>query len=119
LARQVAEQLMAADALGAHARDEIGITEISRARPLQAALSSAASFAVGAALPLSTAWLAPMGWVVATVGGTSLLLLAGLGALAARTGGAPVLRASLRVTLWGALAMLATAAVGSLFGVAV
>lgn len=119
LARQVAEQLMAADALGAHARDEIGITEISRARPLQAALSSAASFAVGAALPLSIAWLAPVEGVVALVGGASLLLLAGLGGLAARAGGAPVWRASVRVTSWGALAMLATAAVGSLFGVSV
>lgn len=117
LARQVADRLMAHDALGAHARDELGITEITTARPVQAALASAASFAVGAALPLATALLAPerrISWLVA---GTSLLFLALLGGLSAATGGAPVGRAVLRVTFWGALAMAATAAIGALFGV--
>ncbi len=116
LAQQVAEQLMAHDALGAHARDELGLSELHAARPLQAAGASAASFAAGAGLPLVTTYLAPtpnMAWIV---GGTSLLCLAGLGALAARAGGARVLVGAVRVTFWGALAMALTAGVGTLFG---
>lgn len=117
LARQVAEQLMAKDALGAHARDELGISEIVTARPLQAALTSAATFALGAALPLAMALLLPIGWLVAGVAGASLVFLAGLGALGARTGGAPLGRATLRVAFWGALAMALTAGIGAVFGV--
>jgi vacuolar iron transporter family protein len=119
LAREVAERLMAHDALGAHARDELGISASLAARPVQAALASATTFAVGAALPLLTARLAPephLGWVVST---SSLLFLAALGALAARAGGAPLLRSTARVTFWGALAMAITAGVGALFGTAV
>ena len=115
LAAEVAEQLMAHDALGAHARDEIGIVSSSLARPLQAALSSAATFIVGAALPLLVAWLLPLQHLISTVAATSLLFLALLGAVAARTGGAAILQGALRVTVWGALAMLLTAAVGALF----
>lgn len=115
LAAEVAEQLMAHDALGAHARDEIGIVSSSLARPLQAALSSAATFIVGAALPLLVAWLLPLQHLISTVAATSLLFLALLGAVAARTGGAAILQGALRVTAWGALAMLLTAAVGALF----
>jgi len=119
LARQVAEQLTARDALGVHARDELGINEIYQARPAQAAFASAASFAGGAALPLVTAMLVPDGQLVAIVAGTSLAFLAGLGALSARLGGAPIAVATLRISFWGAIAMLVTAAVGRLFGTVV
>ena len=115
LARQVARALMAHDALGAHARDELGITDILTARPLQAALASAASFAVGAALPLLTVGLAPEGRLGVVVTLSSLPCLGLLGALAARAGGAPLVAGAVRVLLWGILAMGATAAVGSLF----
>jgi VIT1/CCC1 family predicted Fe2+/Mn2+ transporter len=116
LATQVAKQLMEHDAIGAHARDELGITETLRARPLQAALASAASFAVGAALPLIVTAVAPAGGLIALVSGTSLVFLALLGALAARAGGAGVMLGAIRVTFWGALAMGLTAGVGALFG---
>jgi VIT1/CCC1 family predicted Fe2+/Mn2+ transporter len=119
LAGQVAEQLMAHDALAAHARDELGISESLAARPVQAALASAATFAIGAALPLLTALLAPEASLVLAVSGSSLLFLAALGALAARAGGAPLLRSTARVTFWGALAMGLTAGVGALFGAVV
>jgi vacuolar iron transporter family protein len=119
LATQVAEQLTAHDALGAHSRDELGVSNILSARPVQAGLTSAAAFAVGATLPLITALVASAPHVVAVVAGTSLLFLTALGAVSARTGGAPVLRASLRVAFWGALAMGLTAVVGKLFGTAV
>ena len=118
LAAQVAAQLMAHDAIGAHARDELGITAIVSARPVQAALASAASFAVGAALPLVTVMVAPERYTAASVGAMSLIFLAVLGALAANAGGAPVVKASLRVVVWGALAMAVTAGVGALFGAA-
>ena len=118
LAAEVATQLMAHDALGAHARDELSITEMVTARPVQAALASAATFAVGAALPLLVVLLAPQSILIWAVAISSLLFLALLGSLAAATGGSPVLRAALRVTFWGALAMALTAAVGALFGVA-
>lgn len=119
LAADVATQLMAHDALGAHARDELGLSELTRARPLQAALASAASFAAGAALPLLVVLLTPQATIVpATIAG-SLLLLAVLGAMAARLGGAPLLRGMLRVTFWGAVAMGVTAAVGHFFGAVV
>lgn len=116
LAQQVAEQLTIADALGSHARDELGISETLTARPIQAALASAASFAVGGLLPLAVTILAPAETVVAWVPGFSLAFLALLGAVAAGVGGANVLTGAWRVTLWGALAMVLTAAVGSLFG---
>jgi VIT1/CCC1 family predicted Fe2+/Mn2+ transporter len=116
LAEQVATQLMARDALGTHARDELGISEILRARPLQAALTSAASFAVGGAVPLLTVVLGPSGRLVPIVAGTSLVLLGFLGALAARVGGARPWVGTARVMFWGALAMALTAAVGTLFG---
>jgi vacuolar iron transporter family protein len=119
LARQVAEQLMAKDALGAHARDELGISATLTARPVQAALASAATFAVGAAMPLLAVLIAPSSSLVATVSMASLPILALLGVFAARVGGAPVGVAAARVTFWGALAMGATAAVGALFGTAV
>jgi len=119
LAAQVAAQLMAKDALGAHARDELGISEVTSARPIQAALTSAATFAVGAALPLALVLLLPPGRLVLGVSLASLVFLALLGAVGARAGGAPVLRATLRVTFWGALAMALTAAVGALFGTVV
>lgn len=119
LAAQVATQLMARDALGAHARDELSITELTTARPVQAALASAASFAVGALLPVLVAVVAPRSAILWAVIGGSLLFLAGLGAVAAYTGGAPVGRSVARVAFWGALAMALTAAVGRLFGVAV
>ena len=115
LAGQVAEQLMLHDALGAHARDEIGISETARARPLQAAFSSAAAFTIGAVLPLLTAWLAPYSQLIGFVASSSLVFLALLGAIAARAGGASVLTGSVRVTFWGALAMALTAGVGHLF----
>jgi len=117
LATQVAQQLMAHDALGAHARDELGISEIVRARPVQAALASALSFAVGAALPLLTVVIAPQAQLVPAVAVLSLAFLALLGGVAARVGGARVAPGMIRVTFWGALAMGLTAAVGSLFGV--
>lgn len=116
LAREVAEQLMAHDALAAHARDELGISAAFSARPLQAALTSAASFAVGAGLPLLVLYLAPSNRLVPFVAGTSLVFLALLGGLAARVGGARVWIGTARVVFWGALAMGLTAAVGTLFG---
>ncbi|TPG05072.1 VIT family protein [Rhodanobacter glycinis] len=117
LARQVAEQLMAHDALDAHARDELGITEAFKARPLQAAGASALSFAVGSALPLVVVALTPAAALLWLVFATSLVFLAALGALAARTGGAKVGVGAMRITFWGALAMAITAGVGMLFGV--
>lgn len=119
LARTVAQQLMSRDALRAHLRDELGHSEEFAARPLQAALASAATFAVGAALPLLTAALVPVTMLVMVVSAVSLLCLAGLGAVAAQAGGAPVGRGTMRVAFWGALAMALTAAVGALFGTAV
>ena len=119
LARQVARQLMDKDALGAHARDELGMSEISSARPVQAALASAITFAIGAALPLLAAVTAPRPGLMPIVAGSSLVCLAILGSLAARAGGAPVVTGAVRVTFWGALAMALTAGVGSLFGTAV
>lgn len=117
LARQVAEQLTAHDALGAHARDELGISETMAPRPIQAALSSAASFTVGAALPLALVPLFPANHLVLVISIATLLLLGLLGALAARAGGASMLKGSLRVTFWGALALAITASMGTLFGV--
>ncbi len=119
LADQVATQLMEHDALGAHARDELGISETLSARPVQAALSSAASFIAGAALPLLVAAMVPTWVLPAAVAGSSLVFLATLGAVAARTGGASAVKGAWRVTFWGALAMALTAAVGALFGTAV
>ncbi len=113
------EQLMAHDALGAHARDELGITTARQARPLQAALASAASFAIGGALPLAVAIAAPETHLIVMVAASSLLFLAVLGALAARAGGAGILTGAIRVTFWGALAMGVTAGVGALFGTVV
>ncbi|MGD0546174.1 MAG: VIT family protein [Candidatus Acidiferrales bacterium] len=118
LAQQVADQLMAHDALGAHARDELGISETVRARPIQAALASAASFAVGAGVPLVVAASIPRGILIPSVAGTSLLFLALLGAWAAHVGGARVLAGASRVVFWGALAMAVTSGVGALFGTA-
>lgn len=117
LAIQVADQLMAHDALGTHARDEIGISETANAKPLQAALSSAATFVIGAALPLLVAWAVPGTRLIPTVAFSSLLFLALLGGIAARAGGARITTGAIRVTFWGALAMILTAAVGRLFGV--
>jgi VIT1/CCC1 family predicted Fe2+/Mn2+ transporter len=119
LAQQVAEQLMTHDALGAHGRDELGISEARSARPVQAALASAASFAVGAALPLAVTALAPAQSLIPWISGTALFFLALLGAVAARAGGAGVLMGAWRVTFWGALAMAITAGVGALFGAVV
>ena len=119
LAQQVAEQLMRHDALGAHARDELGISELTRARPVQAALASAASFAVGAALPLAVAALLPHAGLIASVSATSLAFLAALGFVSARAGGASVLAGAGRVAFWGALAMAVTAGAGALFGAVV
>ena len=116
LARQVADQLMAKDALGAHARDELGISEVSTARPVQAALTSAATFAVGAAMPLAMVLLMPRPALVAGVSIASLIFLGLLGAIGARAGGANVGKATLRVTFWGALAMTLTAGIGAIFG---
>jgi VIT1/CCC1 family predicted Fe2+/Mn2+ transporter len=118
LAKQVAEQLMAHDALGAHARDELGISETLSARPIQAALTSAASFAVGAAMPLLAVAIVAGSSLIPVVSGTSLVFLAILGGLAARVGGASVTTGAMRVTFWGALAMGLTAGVGALFGTA-
>jgi VIT1/CCC1 family predicted Fe2+/Mn2+ transporter len=119
LARQVADQLMAKDALGAHARDELGISEVTTARPLQAALTSAATFAIGAALPLLTVLVSPRGALVPIVAIASLFFLALLGAIGAKTGGADVLKGTVRVTFWGALAMGITAGIGAIFGTVV
>ena len=116
LAQQVAEQLMTHDALGAHARDELGISETMSARPVQAALASAASFAVGAALPLAVTALVPYPSLLPSVSATSLVFLAVLGFISARAGGASVLTGASRVTFWGALAMAITAGAGALFG---
>lgn len=118
LAEQVAEQLMTHDALGAHARDELGISETLAARPVQAALASAASFSAGAVLPLAIVMLVPLAYLIPWVAGSSLLFLGALGALAARAGGAGLWVGAARVTFWGALAMAATAGVGALFGTA-
>ncbi|MBL8896194.1 MAG: VIT family protein [Planctomycetes bacterium] len=118
LADQVATQLTAHDALGAHARDELGITEMTTARPVQAAFASAGTFAVGAVLPLLASALLPLPSLVISVSLCSIAALAILGALGARTGGAPTLRPVLRIVLWGALAMALTAGVGALVGVA-
>jgi len=119
LAKQVAEQLMAHDALGAHAREELGIFEGIRAQPVQAAFSSAGTFTVGAALPLLAAWAMPGTQLIPVVAALSLIFLAVLGGLAAQAGGAPKTIGAFRVTFWGALAMGLTAAVGRLFGVVV
>ncbi|WP_119719401.1 VIT1/CCC1 transporter family protein [Cognatilysobacter tabacisoli] len=119
LARQVAAQMTAHDALATHARDELGITEALRARPLQAALASAAAFAVGSLLPVGAVLLAPAAQLQLATAVVTLLALLASGALAAWAGGAPVLRGALRVVFWGALAMAAAAAVGKLFGVQV
>lgn len=119
LAGQVAEQLMAHDALGAHARDELGISETQRARPIQAALTSALAFGVGAALPLAVVAMVPAASLIPVVSGTSLASLALLGGLAARVGGASVAKGAMRVTFWGALAMALTAGIGKLIGTAV
>jgi VIT1/CCC1 family predicted Fe2+/Mn2+ transporter len=116
LAHQVAVQLMKHDALGAHARDELGLSEMHSARPIQAALASAATFAVGAALPLLIVLLSPFSIVIPMVAGSSLVFLALMGGLAARTGGARIVLGAGRVAFWGALAMAATAGLGALFG---
>ena len=116
LAKQVADQLMAHDGLGAHVRDELGISQALSARPIQAAFASAASFAIGAAMPLSVTSLAPEASLISLVSGTSLVFLALLGGVAARAGGAPWTVGAMRVTFWGALAMGLTAGVGALFG---
>jgi VIT1/CCC1 family predicted Fe2+/Mn2+ transporter len=118
-AASVAAQLMAKDAIGAHARDELDITLGARARPVQAAFASAASFMVGAALPLLSVFVVPPGVLIWAVGTGSLLFLALLGAVGAKTGGATVWRGTVRVTFWGAFAMIATAAIGALIGGAV
>lgn len=119
LARKVAEQLMAHDALGAHARDELGISSHLSARPIQAALASAGSFAIGAVLPLLTVLLTPQKILVPVIFTTTIIFLALLGILGAYTGGAPLLRAAFRVTFWGAIAMGMTAFIGGLFGTVV
>ena len=117
LADEVAAQLMAHDALESHARDEIGITESARARPIQAAFASAGTFTLGAALPLVTSWLIPVSHLITTVAVLSIVFLAVLGGIAARVGGASIVTAMTRVALWGALAMALTAGVGRIFGV--
>lgn len=119
LAKEVAEQMMAQDALGAHARDDIGISQSQRANPIQAAIASMLTFSVGAALPLIIVWLTPLTMVIYWVAALSLIFLGGLGGIAARAGGAPIIRASLRVCFWGALAMVLTAGVGAMFGITV
>ncbi|MFO7477204.1 MAG: VIT1/CCC1 transporter family protein, partial [Methyloceanibacter sp.] len=119
LARELARQLMAKDALGAHARDELGISEISTARPVQAALTSAATFSVGAAAPLILVVASPQAGIIPIVAAGSLVFLALLGLLGARTGGAAISKPIVRVTFWGALAMAATAAIGAVFGTVV
>ncbi len=119
LAAQVATQLMASDALGAHARDELGLSEVSTARPVQAALTSAVTFAVGAALPLLAVLIAPGAWLIWAVALASLVFLGALGAVGAAAGGASPWKPTVRVVFWGALAMLITAAIGALFGTVV
>jgi VIT1/CCC1 family predicted Fe2+/Mn2+ transporter len=119
LARQVAQQLMAKDALSAHARDELGISEVSTARPVQAALASAATFSIGAVAPLALVLVSPSEWLIPIVSVGSLAFLALLGMIGARTGGAEVLKPTIRVTFWGALAMALTAAIGAIFGTVV
>ncbi len=119
LARRVAEQLMRKDALEAHAREELGISEITTARPIVAALTSALTFAVGAMMPLAMVWLAPANQLVWIVSAASLLFLALLGAIGAKAGGADVMKATIRVTFWGAFAMALTAGIGALVGTAV
>ncbi|MCG6863948.1 MAG: VIT1/CCC1 transporter family protein, partial [Thiogranum sp.] len=119
LAERVAEQLMAHDALGAHARDELGLSDTQRARPIQAALASAASFAVGALLPVLLVAIAPMDAMIVFVAVSSLVFLAILGAIAAKAGGASLPTGVFRVTFWGALAMVATAVIGHIFGAVV
>ena len=116
LASQIAEQLMAKDALGAHARDELGISEISTARPVQAALASAATFSAGAAAPLALALVSPSSWRIPAVAAGSLVFLALLGMIGAIAGGANILKPTIRVTFWGALAMGVTAGIGAIFG---
>jgi VIT1/CCC1 family predicted Fe2+/Mn2+ transporter len=116
LARRVAEQLMARDALAAHARDELGISAMTAARPVEAALTSAAAFAIGAAVPFVTALVTPGGAIALAIGIVSLASLAVLGSIGAKLGGAPMLKAAARVTFWGALAMAVTAGIGTLFG---
>ena len=116
LAQQVAQQLMAKDALAAHARDELGISEVTTARPVQAALTSAATFAAGAAMPLLMVVVSPSAYLVPMVSLASLIFLGVLGAVGAKAGGANVMRATARVTFWGALAMAATAGIGKIFG---
>lgn len=119
LAAEVANQLMAHDALGAHTRDELGISEITTARPLQAAIFSAVAFSVGAALPLTVTWFSPFNLMITLVAVSSLIFLALLGAVAAKAGGAGMVKGSLRVLFWGAIAMAVTAGVGKLFGAVV
>jgi VIT1/CCC1 family predicted Fe2+/Mn2+ transporter len=119
LAAQVAEALMRKDAIATHAREELGITEMSQSQPVQAALTSALTFSVGAAMPLLVAWLSPLSWVVVSVSIGTLVALAALGAVGARAGGAGMLRGALRVAFWGALALAVTAAIGWLFGTVV
>lgn len=119
IARTVADQLMSKDALAAHAHDELGISEATTARPVQAAIASAASFAIGAALPMAMVMVTPTGVLTPVVGATSLVFLAVLGAVGAKAGGSNIPRAMIRVTFWGAFAMGATAAVGALFGATV
>jgi VIT1/CCC1 family predicted Fe2+/Mn2+ transporter len=116
LARQIAQQLMAKDALGAHARDELGMSEITSARPVQAALTSAATFSAGAAAPLALVLLSPLKWMILVVSVGSLVFLAVLGLIGAKTGGAEVFRPIVRVTFWGALAMALTAIIGAIVG---
>jgi len=116
LSREVAAQLMSRDALAAHARDELGISEAMQARPVQAAFASAAAFSIGAALPLLMVFLAPLDALVSVVSGASIAFLALLGAVGARAGGAGVLHATMRVTFWGAIAMALTAGIGKIFG---
>ena len=119
LARQVAEKLMSGDALAAHARDELGITDMQRARPLQAAFASAVAFIAGAVVPIVTVLLAPKAWMTEVTSAVALVALAVFGGTAAYAGGAPVLRGALRVAFWGAAAMAITAAIGKVFGTAV
>ncbi len=119
IARQVAEQLSAHDAFATHARDELGISEVTTARPLQAAVFSAAAFSIGAALPLIVTWFSPFNLMISSVADSSLVFLAILGAVAAKAGGASMLKGSLRVLFWGAIAMGVTAGVGKLFGAVV
>jgi len=116
LARQVADQLMARDALGAHAKDELGISEVTTARPVQAALASAATFSVGAAAPLALVLFSPSNWLLSSVSVGSLVFLALLGMIGAKAGGADILKPTIRVTFWGALAMAVTAGIGAIFG---